>query len=536
MFRRFPFSPAILEFLLRSHKCCLKLAGSIFLPLPFRHTNRKQLLKILSQTFQIPGPCSLVGQLHGLHFQIAAKLRVLSDLLFQGRFLLRKSRFLSGKFLQSLFQMKYTALKLLPLLIGFAFRSKLPGKCIQPPDFRFLFLRRLCFESAFGGCLGSIFKLRRIFPNLFPVPVKLFRCFHPAVADGTDYAGRGLLFLQEFFPVFIFRLMEIRFRLLISEFIQPVQEFVICLRRSKLSCKMLQLLLRRLNRRLQHLELPFLSPDQPVNGLQHALRIPHAPCIQSFPAEFTAVFAESGISFVITAVIYAHIRKILEYAPAGILSFAKAFIHVRLQPVFDLVVTGSQEHGAQDLRSLFRPGIQQMPEFSLRNHRNLPELVAVNIQQFLDHAVHFGQPFMRRIPVRIEDCGLLDRHHTAALPLRPFMLGDTVDLIMPSLMLKVKIHIAFRGRGCILAAEISGIAEASAGPSVQGKANGIKDRGLARPRIAGDQEKSMPLKTRKVNDRLPGIRPKCTHYQFNRFHGSPLPHRLPASSFPVPLR
>ena len=143
---------------------------------------------------------------------------------------------------------------------------------------------------------------------------------------------------------------------------------------------------------------------------------------------------------------------------------------------------------------------------------------------------------MRRIPVCIEDSGLLDRHHTAALPFRPFMLGNTVDLIMPSLMLKIKIHITFHGRGCILAAEISGIAEASAGPSVKSKTNGIKDRGLARPRIPGDQEKTMPLKACKVNDCLPGIRPKCTHYQFNRFHGSPLPHRLPASSFPVLLR
>ena len=47
--RRFPLSPAILKLLLRSHKCCLKLSGSIFLPPPFRHTYRQQFLKVLSQ-------------------------------------------------------------------------------------------------------------------------------------------------------------------------------------------------------------------------------------------------------------------------------------------------------------------------------------------------------------------------------------------------------------------------------------------------------------------------------------------------------
>ena len=179
------------------------------------------------------------------------------------------------------------------------------------------------------------------------------------------------------------------------------------------------------------------------------------------------------------------------------------------------------EDPAQNRAAFVRSGQQQALEVALRDHADLGELIARQADFVFD--------ILRRAPiagghmaVRPGEHGLcrLARRAFAAF-LLPLIFRRAAHGIALPAQGKLQLHKRILRRLGVFAAQHGAAALLSAGLAIEREGDRIKDRGLARARVARDQIKPPVAKARKLNRRLPGIRAKRRNRQPDRSHASP---------------
>ena len=167
------------------------------------------------------------------------------------------------------------------------------------------------------------------------------------------------------------------------------------------------------------------------------------------------------------------------------------------------------------LPALRSPRQQKLLKISLRDHRNLRKLTAVQADQFLHRTSHLPRLRHRLTPVRkCQHRITLLECHSGSPSLRPQIFRIPVHYINLSLIVKCQFH---KGRHIILrifTAKHPRFTHHAAGFAIQRKHNRIKDRGLACPRISRDQIQSMLSQPGKIKLRPLRVGAKRTHNQF----------------------
>ena len=205
-----------------------------------------------------------------------------------------------------------------------------------------------------------------------------------------------------------------------------------------------------------------------------------------------------------------------------LLPFAAASAKLVPGPAQQVLVTevlAVIEELAQDLVFLVAVRLQKLPELPLGQHHDLPELLRVQTQQFLNPSGHLVRA-LGGFPVRLlqQRADLL----VAVAALGPPLAGkvDTaVDGVLLAALLKAQLHHRVRALFHIVAVEHGGAPVPAAGPAVEGENHRVEDGGLAGAGVPRHQVE--PSVQRGKGDRgLPGIGAEGRHFQFQRSHRS----------------
>jgi len=181
------------------------------------------------------------------------------------------------------------------------------------------------------------------------------------------------------------------------------------------------------------------------------------------------------------------------------------------QQSLQLLVALGLEDIAKNLPAFIGLGLQQFAEITLRNHGNLGELLVIQSQNCLNLIVYLlnthEYPTVRHGQL---DTSILLRHfiptQCAALVSRVAANGVLLVAIA-----KYQFHIG-RGLGIgVLGAQHGCIAVASAGLTVQCKGDCVKQRGLARAGVAGNQVQTVLPQLIQLQFRFSRVRPKRRH-------------------------
>ena len=178
--------------------------------------------------------------------------------------------------------------------------------------------------------------------------------------------------------------------------------------------------------------------------------------------------------------------------------------------------------GAEDLPQNFCPvggrRIQQPGKVVLGQHRHLGKLLGVNAQQRRDgrrHLPHAGDgrlrfPHQFRLGGHIGD--------PLAPGLATGLLRGAGHGILPPGMLKGQPHIGGGGRVGKVAAQHRRLPVGAGDLAVQRKGDGVKQRGLARAGVAGNQKQPALPEGGKIQHRLARIGPEGAEFQHQRPH------------------
>ena len=195
--------------------------------------------------------------------------------------------------------------------------------------------------------------------------------------------------------------------------------------------------------------------------------------------------------------------KVLNNAVFGIGLKLAGGIHTVFQFILNAVIAAGLEDRPQDPRSFIRSGIQEVPEFTLRDHRDLLELLFIHVEKSPYHPLFFFGSIdvscsFNRSAVRIIENDFFLFFSHLSVPVDPLIRRLPINMIHFPLVGKIKIHKAFHGVFRILASQILCISVGSAGFAIQRVTDRVKDRRLPRSGISRDQEQAFFLKLRKV--------------------------------------
>ena len=177
------------------------------------------------------------------------------------------------------------------------------------------------------------------------------------------------------------------------------------------------------------------------------------------------------------------------------------------------------EQLAEDTAALLGGGVEQLCELSLRDEHDLRKLVVVQPDDLLHgggHILGFGH---RRAVVRVGQGGIrLFGGHALAPGLGALILRVAAHRVAHAVHLKFQLH---KGGGlvvCVLAAQHGALPDAAAGMIVQRIGDGVKNGGLARAGVAGNEVQPAFAQFFKVKGGLGGIGAKGRKGQSQRSH------------------
>ena len=191
----------------------------------------------------------------------------------------------------------------------------------------------------------------------------------------------------------------------------------------------------------------------------------------------------------------------MNYAVLCLCFFPVALIHAVLEAEFDIFITACQKDRSEDLCSFLRPGVEQVPELSLRDHRDLLELLLIYIEKFNDCCVYIVKPFDRSFALFIQYSLFFLRDSPRSPQFLSLIAGPPPHMVFLPLVSEIKVHETLDIILRVFTSEILCISVSSAGSAVQGEADRVKDRGLARAGVSGDQKKPPLLKLLKIDFR-----------------------------------
>ena len=177
------------------------------------------------------------------------------------------------------------------------------------------------------------------------------------------------------------------------------------------------------------------------------------------------------------------------------------------------------EQLAEDAAALLRRSVEQLCELPLRNEHDLGKLVVVQPDDFLHgggHILGFGH---RRAVVRVGQGGIrLFGGHALAPGLGALVLRVAAHHVAHAVHLKFQLH---KGGGLVirvLAAQHGALPDAAAGMIVQRIGDGVKNSGLARAGVAGNEIQPAFAQLFKVERSFGGIGAKGRKGQSQRSH------------------
>ncbi len=196
-------------------------------------------------------------------------------------------------------------------------------------------------------------------------------------------------------------------------------------------------------------------------------------------------------------------------------------LHLPFQLFLEPLVQTGIENLPEDTAPLLRARQQQFLEIPLGDHGYLCELPAVQANQLrhgLGHVLCLGD---RLAPVRIGQhrVRLLERI-AAAPPFRPIIFWISFYCICFVSIQESEFHVGGDFVFGVFAAEHVRSAHVSAGLSVQRKGDGVKNGGLSRTGIPGDQVQPLSPKSVESNLCPVRIRSERADDQFHWFHNS----------------
>ena len=175
---------------------------------------------------------------------------------------------------------------------------------------------------------------------------------------------------------------------------------------------------------------------------------------------------------------------------------------------------------AKDCLSFLRRRQKKLEKVSLSNHGNLHKLAAVDAHNVKNCGIHIPLPGQHP-PVRIVQLGfrlLCGVSGSSGFRAKIFRVSPH-GIGLPGVgkhQLNLCRHALFR----VFRPEHVCFPGVAAGLAVQRIGDGVKNRGLARPRVSRDQVKPAAAQLVQIQHCPAGIRAECAHCQFNRSHRS----------------
>ena len=190
-----------------------------------------------------------------------------------------------------------------------------------------------------------------------------------------------------------------------------------------------------------------------------------------------------------------------------------------LQTLLQLGIALGAEQLAEDAAALLRRSVEQLCELPLRDEHDLGKLVVVQPNDLLHGGGHVLCLGHRRAGVRVGQGGIrLFGGHALAPGLGALVLRVAAHHVAHAVHLKFQLH---KGGGLVirvLAAQHGALPDAAAGMIVQRVGDGVKNSGLARAGVAGNEIQSAFAQLFKVERSLGGIGAKGRKGQSQRSH------------------
>ena len=177
------------------------------------------------------------------------------------------------------------------------------------------------------------------------------------------------------------------------------------------------------------------------------------------------------------------------------------------------------EQLAEDTAALLGGGVEQLCELPLRDEYDLRKLVVVQPDDLLHGGGHILRLGHRRAGVRVGQGSIrLFGGHALAPRLGALILRVAAYRVAHAVHLEFQLH---KGGGlvvCVLAAQHGTLPDAAAGMIVQRIGDGVKNGGLARAGVAGNEVQPAFAQLFKVKSGLGGIGAEGRKGQSQRSH------------------
>ena len=190
-----------------------------------------------------------------------------------------------------------------------------------------------------------------------------------------------------------------------------------------------------------------------------------------------------------------------------------------LDPVLKLAVAAGLEDLPENLDPVLGFGLEQPQKVPLGDHGDLRKLVPVQAQQ-RRHGGGDLPPFGHRLAaVGIVELRLGPLGGEARAPLLgPEILRRPPDAVDLAPALEGQLHKGGPGRRGIVAPQHVRLAAAAAGLAVEGEADGVKNRGLPCPGVAGNQVQAPVPQLGKIQPDLAAVGAEGAYHQHQRSH------------------
>ena len=180
------------------------------------------------------------------------------------------------------------------------------------------------------------------------------------------------------------------------------------------------------------------------------------------------------------------------------------------------------ENLPKNLASLLGFGQEQVQKLPLGDHGDPGKLGPVQAHNLTDGFGHVPRAGHRFPAVGKGQQGIRLFRNQLVPPFgRAEILRIPADPILLIPTLKHHLHKGGRGRLGVTAAEHGGLPVGAAGLAVESKGNGVKNTGLSRPGVPGDEVESPLAQERKIHRNLVPVGSKGGHGQCDGSHGSP---------------
>ena len=174
------------------------------------------------------------------------------------------------------------------------------------------------------------------------------------------------------------------------------------------------------------------------------------------------------------------------------------------------------EEPAQDLVFLVTVGVEKFPELPLGQHDDLAKLLCVEPQQRLDTRRDLRRA-LRGLTVGFDKLCVRPRFVILIGAALFAEMQAALYLVFLAALGKAELHHRVLGLRHMVAVEHVGAAVAAAGGAVEGEHDGVKDGGLARTGVAGDEIE--PVRELFKGQRGgPGVGAEGRHFQIQRSH------------------